>query len=128
MTTRTVTVAEARSEFSMLLAQVELLNQRVVIARRGRPKAVLVSIDDLARLEALDQSADSAAGAERVASVLQQAGLLRPVSSDLIDRYVHLTAEERAAARKTLSERRFTPPHSVQNVADREPGPAGGAE
>jgi hypothetical protein len=34
-----------------LLAQAELLNRRFVIARRGKPKAALVSVKDLARLE-----------------------------------------------------------------------------
>lgn len=52
MTTETISVAEARSEFSSLLSQVELLHRRFIIARRGRPKAVLINIDDLARLEA----------------------------------------------------------------------------
>lgn len=51
MTTETISVAEARSEFSSLLSQVELLHRRFIIAHRGRPKAVLINVDDLARLE-----------------------------------------------------------------------------
>jgi len=35
MGTETVTVAQARSDFSNLLAQAELLDRRFVIARRG---------------------------------------------------------------------------------------------
>lgn len=57
MTPETISVAEARSEFSNLLSQVELLHRRFIIARRGRPKAVLINIDDLARLEATGQDA-----------------------------------------------------------------------
>ena len=47
MTTETITVAQARNDFSNLLAQAELLDRRFVIARRGKPKAALVSIKDL---------------------------------------------------------------------------------
>ncbi len=121
MPTKMITVAQARSEFSNLLAQVELLRCRFVIARRGRPKAVLVSVDDLARLEALDQAAASPPTAERDRAVqaLQQAGLLRPVSPELVSRYVHLSPQEREAVRQELASRRFEPPLSQQIIEDR---------
>ena len=48
MNTQTITVAQARSDFSNLLAQADLLDHRFVIARRGKPKAALVSVRDLA--------------------------------------------------------------------------------
>ena len=121
MSTKMITVAQARSDFSNLLAQVELLRCRFVIARRGRPKAVLVSVDDLARLEALDQAAASTPTAERDRAVqaLQQAGLLRPVSPELLSRYVHLSPQEREAVRQELASRRFEPPLSQQIIEDR---------
>jgi prevent-host-death family protein len=121
MPTKIITVAQARSEFSNLLAQVELLRCRFVIARRGRPKAVLVSVDDLARLEALDQAAASPPTAERDRAVqaLQQAGLLRPVSPELVSRYVRLSPQEREAVRQELASRRFEPPLSQQIIQDR---------
>jgi|GEM_PF-4715168 prevent-host-death family protein len=121
MSTKMITVAQARSDFSNLLAQVELLRCRFVIARRGRPKAVLVSVDDLARLEALDQAAASTPTAERDRAVqaLQQAGLLRPVSPELVSRYVHLSPQEREAVRQELASRRFEPPLSQQIIEDR---------
>ncbi len=56
MPAETITVAEARSEFSNLLSQVDLLHRRFIIARRGRPKAALISIDDLDRLEAIERA------------------------------------------------------------------------
>ena len=59
MGTETVTVAQARGDFSNLLAQAELLDRRFVIARRGKPKAALVSVKDLARLEALERAVAS---------------------------------------------------------------------
>ena len=55
MAVETISVAQARNDFSDLLAKVELLQRRYVIARCGRPKAVLVSVEDWARLEALEQ-------------------------------------------------------------------------
>ena len=59
MNTQTITVAQARSDFSNLLAQADLLDHRFVIARRGKPKAALVSVRDLARLEALERAGAS---------------------------------------------------------------------
>jgi prevent-host-death family protein len=122
MTSQVITVAQARSDFSNLLAQVELLHRRFVIVRRGRPKAVLVSVEDLARLEALDQAVALTPTAERdrAVQVLQQAGLLRPVSPELVSRYVRLSPHEREVVRQELASRRFEPPLSQQIIRDRE--------
>lgn len=120
MSTQTITVAEARNDFSNMLAQAELLNRRFVIARRGKPKAALISINDLARLEALDRAgATSAPDREQAIQALQQAGLLRQVSPDLIDRYARLKPGQRKAIRQQLAERRFDPPLSVEIIRDR---------
>ena len=120
MSTETVTVAQARNDFSNLLAQTELLDRRFVIARRGKPKAALVSVKDLARLEALEQAAGSATSErDQAIQVLQQAGLLRPVSAELVKRYVYLTPEQRAKVREELAELRFDPPLSEQIIEDR---------
>jgi len=120
MSTQTITVAEARNDFSNMLAQAELLNRRFVIARRGKPKAALISINDLARLEALDRAgATSVPDREQAIQALQQAGLLRQVSPDLIDRYARLKPGQRTAIRQQLAERRFDPPLSVQIIRDR---------
>jgi len=121
VTTKLITVTQARRDFSNLLAQVELLRCRFVIARRGRPKAVLVSVDDLARLEASDQAATSTPTAERDRAVqaLQQAGLLRPISPELVSRYVRLSPQEREVVRQELAKLRFEPPLSQQIIQDR---------
>lgn len=47
----TVPVAEARDQFSRLVARVEQHHERVTVTRNGREVAVLVSPDDLASLE-----------------------------------------------------------------------------
>jgi prevent-host-death family protein len=120
MGTETVTVAQARGDFSNLLAQAELLDRRFVIARRGKPKAALVSVKDLARLEALERAvASSSPDRDQAIRALQQAGLLRPVSADLVNRYARLEPEQREAIRQELAERRFNPPLSEQIIEDR---------
>jgi prevent-host-death family protein len=120
MDAETVTVAQARSEFSNLLAQTALLERRFVIARRGKPKAALVSIKDLKRLEELDRdSAETPSDRDRAVQALQRAGLLRPVSADLVSRYARMEPMQREAMRRELAERRFEPPLSEQIIADR---------
>lgn len=121
MTTGKVTVAEARRNFSDLLAQVELLGRRYVIARRGRPKAALVSVEDLARLEAMEGAgpAPRRGAREQALLALEQAGLLRPVSPELLAAYTHLEEAEREDVRTKLAERRYEPPLSQQIIRDR---------
>ena len=120
MNTQTITVAQARSDFSNLLAQAELLDHRFVIARRGKPKAALVSVKDLARLEALERAgASSYPDRDQAIEALQQAGLLRPVSAELVNRYVRMAPEQRQTMRQDLAERHFDPPLSEQIMDDR---------
>jgi prevent-host-death family protein len=120
MSTRTVTVAQARSDFPNLLAHAELLDRRFIIARRGKPKAALVSVKDLARLESLEQAdASSVLDRDQTIRVLKQAGLLRPVSADLVDHHVCLEPDQREAVRQGLANRNFDPPLNEQIIADR---------
>lgn len=49
MTTR-VSVAKAKAELSALMAAVAYQGQHVIIERRGRPMAALVSVDDLEQI------------------------------------------------------------------------------
>jgi prevent-host-death family protein len=49
---RVVSALTARSHFGRLLERVETQNRSVVIEKRGRPKAVLLSIKDYVRLAA----------------------------------------------------------------------------
>jgi len=49
-----ISVAEARQRLSELMARVAFGHQRIVIERRGKPLAALVSVADLERLEDLD--------------------------------------------------------------------------
>jgi prevent-host-death family protein len=54
----TVTVADAKNHFSDLLRRAEYGRERVIVERHGKPVAVIVSTDDLNRLESLDDVAD----------------------------------------------------------------------
>lgn len=47
-------VREVKQGLSKYLNQVAYGNERIVIHSRGKPKAALISIEDLRRLEALD--------------------------------------------------------------------------
>lgn len=59
------------------------------------------------------------AAAEQAIEALQRAGLLRPISGDLMDRYACLAPGQREAVRQQLAERRFDPPLSEQIIEDR---------
>lgn len=90
-----LSVAEAREQFSALMAKVSFGGQRIVIERRGRPMMAWVSIEDLQRLELLEQQ-----GAERKAARLaalegavavrrrieqERGGALLPDSAELLE-------------------------------------------
>jgi len=65
--------------------------------------------------------ADVSAALERDQQVdaLQQAGLLRSVSADLVSRYARLEPGQREAIRDALAGRRFAPLLSEQIIDDR---------
>lgn len=49
---RAINVAEAKRRFSELLARTAYAGERFLIARRGKPLAALVALEDLDRIEA----------------------------------------------------------------------------
>jgi prevent-host-death family protein len=54
----TVSVVEAKKEFSELMAQVAYQGRRLVIERHGKPMMVWVSMEDMRRLEASEGEAE----------------------------------------------------------------------
>ncbi len=53
--------AEVKARLSEFVSRILVRGDRVIVARRGRPVAALVGLDDLRRLEAMDaQQATSA--------------------------------------------------------------------
>ena len=89
MTTR-VSVAKAKAELSALMAAVAYQGQHVIIERRGRPMAALVSVDDL---EQIDR--------ERAASTRPRGALaLIGAWSDVDDREIEAMVADIYAARE----------------------------
>ncbi len=77
-----VNVVEARKNFSELVARVAFGGSRVIVERRGKPLAALISVQDLEKLEAFERQSGSAR--ERGLSALERARALR--SAILADR------------------------------------------
>ena len=50
-----VSIGQVKRDISELVNRVAYQGERVVLTSRGRPKAVLVSLDDYARLQQLEQ-------------------------------------------------------------------------
>ncbi len=90
----TLSVVEARRGFSELMARVAYTGQRVVVERKGRPMIALISIEDLRRLETLDQEAGSAyarqeaalsvAATARAGIRAERAGIPLPDSAEVL--------------------------------------------
>ena len=59
-----LSTTEARDNMAELLNRVNYGGERIVLHRRGKGVAALVSIEDVARLEALEEADDLAAAAE----------------------------------------------------------------
>ncbi|HEY9692514.1 MAG TPA: type II toxin-antitoxin system Phd/YefM family antitoxin [Oculatellaceae cyanobacterium] len=57
----TIAASIARKLFPDLLNRVGFGHERILVERRGKPIAAIVSIEDLQRLEALEDLIDSAA-------------------------------------------------------------------
>lgn len=61
--TQHISLADAKAKFSAVVDQVFHRGEHIVIERHGRPVAALVSVADLARLEAERPTAERPAGA-----------------------------------------------------------------
>ncbi|MBZ0150842.1 MAG: type II toxin-antitoxin system Phd/YefM family antitoxin [Planctomycetes bacterium] len=48
---KTITVREARAHFSELIEQVAFGGDRLIITFHGRPRAAIVSLEDLAQID-----------------------------------------------------------------------------
>lgn len=57
----TTNVSEARNNLPELINRVSYAHERILLERHGKPVAAIVSLEDLKRLEALDDAIDSAA-------------------------------------------------------------------
>ncbi len=51
-----ISIGQVKRDISELVNRVAYQGERVILTSRGRPKAVLVSLDDYARLQQVEQS------------------------------------------------------------------------
>jgi prevent-host-death family protein len=96
-----VTVVEARKNFSELVARVAFGGSRVIVERRGKPMAAIISLRDLKRLEEFERQAGSARA--RGLAALEQARALR--SAILSERGGQPTPDAADALRELREER-----------------------
>jgi prevent-host-death family protein len=64
-----VGIAEARRDLSAIINRVVYGDERIILASRGKPKAAIISIEDLRKLEEIEKTADESARAERKAAL-----------------------------------------------------------
>lgn len=74
-----VSIAEIKNTISVLVNRVAFGRERVILTSRGKPKAALVSIEDLERLES-QQSASSIPSREQRKAALELARAAREMS------------------------------------------------
>ncbi|MGD1912963.1 MAG: type II toxin-antitoxin system Phd/YefM family antitoxin [Rivularia sp. (in: cyanobacteria)] len=56
-----ISATEARANFQSLISRAEYKGERILIQRHGKPVVAIIGLEDLKRLEALDDEIDSAA-------------------------------------------------------------------
>lgn len=56
---RDISVAEAKSKFSEMIARTTYAGERFIVRRRGKPVAAIVGIDDLKKIQLTDSSEDT---------------------------------------------------------------------
>lgn len=54
-----ISVAEAKSKFSEMIARTIYAGERFIVRRRGKPVAAIVGIDDLKKIQLTDSSEDT---------------------------------------------------------------------
>ena len=71
---RKVTAAEAKANLSALMAEAAHSGGRILIARRGKPMAALVSVSDLERLEQGQPASEHPRGALALLGAWKEVG------------------------------------------------------
>ena len=65
----TISIAEIKRSISTIVNRVAFGRERIILTSRGKPKAALVSIQDLEKLEALEGIASPSSRAQRKAAL-----------------------------------------------------------
>lgn len=98
---KVVSAAQAKAQLSALMAEVAYGNKRVIIERRGRPVAALVSVTDLESLE------QARAASERPLGALALVGAWREVGDEDIEAliaHIHTVREQDTGRRVELED------------------------
>jgi prevent-host-death family protein len=95
MAVATMNVAEARKQFSELVARVAYTGERVLVERRGKPMVAIVGMEDLKRLESLTENQNALrrqrqislelAAASRAQIAHERNGVPLPDSAELLN-------------------------------------------
>lgn len=80
-----VTATEAKDHLSALLERTRRAGERIVIEKHGKPAGVLVSIEDLRRLERLDALENAAIARPLAGSVLHYRDPFEPATDWHVD-------------------------------------------
>ncbi|MGF1672766.1 MAG: type II toxin-antitoxin system Phd/YefM family antitoxin [Rivularia sp. (in: cyanobacteria)] len=56
----TFSATEARANFQSLISRAEYKGERMIIQRHGKPVVAIIGLEDLKKLEAIDDAIDSA--------------------------------------------------------------------
>jgi prevent-host-death family protein len=64
-----VGIAEARRDLSAIINRVVYGGERIILTSRGRPKAAIISIEDLRKLEEIEKTAGDSARTKRKAAL-----------------------------------------------------------
>lgn len=78
-----ISIAEAKKVFSSLVNRVVYGKERVILLSRGKPKAALVSIEDLKILESFAQGDDRRQALEEARRLRTELASLTPVAAEL---------------------------------------------
>lgn len=77
MGTQTITLTELKQNLGEIVNRAAYGKERIVLSARGKAKAALISLDDLRRLEALEQAQSQKAYVQRQQALLTEARVLR---------------------------------------------------
>jgi prevent-host-death family protein len=61
--------SEVRKNFAEVTHRIEYGNERVIIAKRGKPAAAMISVEDLQKLERIEDEIDARIARERIAEL-----------------------------------------------------------
>jgi prevent-host-death family protein len=71
---KVLSLSEARDNWADLIGQVQFGGERVTISKRGKPVAVVVSVEDAAWLEAMEDRIDVELAREALAEMERMGG------------------------------------------------------